>query len=62
MIIKVKEGNLIQVFDVYEPDQCTKRQYNKISITFIFKESVSGKIKLTQVKSTKVKVKSKEVK
>ena len=41
LIIKAFEGNSTQVFVICEPDQCTERQYNRRSITFILKESVN---------------------
>ena len=55
MIVKVKGRNSVQVFDICEPDQCTKCQYKRRRITSLIKESVNKERKHLKSKSTKVK-------
>ena len=62
LIVKVKGRNSVQVFDICEPDQCTKCQYKRRRITSLIKEPVNEERNYFMSKSKEVKVNSREFK
>ena len=50
LLVKENKRNSIQVFVVCEPDQCTKRQYNRRRSILLSKESVNCTLNSSQVK------------